>query len=331
MVTRELIPPLPVAARSAAPVAITAFGAEPDEATLFERHAASLGVQVSITAAPISEANAALADGRCVSVGHKSRVTAARLEALHRAGVRYLSTRSIGVDHIDVRAADRLGIRVEGSSYSPGSVADHTLMLMLMSLRGTASVLRRVASHDYRLEPSRGRELGELAVGVVGTGRIGAAVIQRLHGFGSRILTHDPRRPGRPLDELLEASDIVTLHAPLTPATHHLLDAARLARMRPGAVLINTARGALVDTDALLAALESGRLGGAALDVVEGEDGVFYSDRRGRPPGGRLERLHRLPNVIITPHTAYYTDRALADTVTESLRNCLRFEEQHRG
>ena len=120
------------------------------------------------------------------------------------------------------------------------------------------------------------------------------------------------------LGALLEQSDIVTLHTPLTAETHHLLDRRRIERMKHGAVVVNTGRGALVDTEALVRALESGRLGGAALDVLEGEEGIFYADCRGTPIESRLWlRLHTLPNVLITPHTAYYTDHALRDTVEQ--------------
>ncbi len=135
-----------------------------------------------------------------------------------------------------------------------------------------------------------------------------------------------------PLDELLLQSDIVTLHTPLTAETHHFLDRRRIAQLKPGAFVVNTGRGALLDTEALVDALDSGRLGGAALDVLEGEEGIFYADRRDEPVESELLlRLQKLPNVLISPHTAYYTDHALSDTVENSIINCLTFgsREQH--
>jgi D-specific alpha-keto acid dehydrogenase len=135
-----------------------------------------------------------------------------------------------------------------------------------------------------------------------------------------------------PLDELLLQSDIVTLHTPLTADTHHLLNRRRIEQMKHGAYVINTGRGGLVDTDALVSALESGRLGGAALDVIEGEEGIFYSDCRTTPiESKQLLRLQELPNVLISPHTAYYTDHALTDTVENTIINCRQFEgrKQH--
>ncbi|MER7707488.1 D-isomer specific 2-hydroxyacid dehydrogenase family protein [Kitasatospora sp. NPDC097605] len=315
---------------------ITVYGCGPDEADLFRELAPGFGVRPAVTDAPVSEATSELAAGsRCISVGHKSPVTRATLRALGGLGVGYISTRSIGYNHIDVAYAESVGILVGNVSYSPDSVADYTLMLMLMAIRDAKAIVRRTDAHDYRLSEVRGRELRDLTVGVIGTGRIGTAVLERLRGFGCRVLAHDNRQAGRPgaavervpLDELLRRSDLVTLHVPLTAATHHLLDRRALARMKDGAVVVNTGRGGLIDTEALLRELEGGRLGGAALDVVEGEEGVFYADCRDKPLESKaLLRLQELPNALISPHTAYYTDHALRDTVENSLMNCLAFE-----
>ncbi|GCB44330.1 D-lactate dehydrogenase VanH [Streptomyces sp. NL15-2K] len=318
------------------PVRITIYGCGPDEAVLFRELAPRFGVTPTITDAPVSEANVELASGsRCISVGHKTHVTNATLLALGQAGVTYISTRSIGYNHVDVEYADSVGISVENVTYSPDSVADYTLMLMLMMVREAKSIIRRSEIHDYRLSEVRGRELRDLTIGVIGTGRIGVAVMDRLRGFGCRILAHDNRPKTAadylPLDELLQRSDMVTLHAPLNADTRHLLNRQRMERMKHGALIVNTGRGALIDTEALVSALESGRLGGAALDVLEGEEGIFYADCRNKPIESKtLLRLHELPNVLISPHTAYYTDHALSDTVENSLINCLKFESRNR-
>lgn len=317
-------------------IRITMYGCGPDEAVLFRELAPDFGVQPAITDAPVSEANTELAAGSsCISVGHKTPITHATLRALGRAGVGYISTRSIGCNHIDVEYAESIGIVVENVSYSPDSVADYTLMLMLMAVRDAKAIVRRTDRHDYRLSDARGRELRDLTVGVIGTGRIGAAVMDRLRGFGCRILAHDNRPGGAvefvPLDELLRRSDLVTLHVPLTEQTHHLLDRQRLAEMKNGALIVNTARGALIDTEALVQQLESGRLSGAALDVVEGEEGIFYADCRDKTPESKgLLRLQELPNALISPHTAYYTEHALRDAVKNSLTNCLTFESRNQ-
>ncbi|MHC3474742.1 D-isomer specific 2-hydroxyacid dehydrogenase family protein [Streptomyces sp. 7R007] len=319
------------------PAGITVYGCERDEAVLFRELAPLYGVAPTITGDGVSEANIELAFGnRCISVSHKTRITDSTLLALSRAGIAYISTRSIGYNHVDVAYAAGVGITVGNVIYSPDSVADYTVMLMLMAVRDAKSTVLRADVHDYRLNDMRGKELRDLTVGVVGTGRIGAAVVQRLRGFGCRVLAHSLRRDTVAeyvsLDTLLRQSDIVTLHAPLTPDTHHLLDRRRLGLMKPGAFLVNTGRGALIDSAALIAALESGRVGGAALDVVEGEEGVFYADCRDkRVESETLLRLQKMPNVLISPHTAYYTDHALRDTVENSIVNCLDFESRYRN
>src|SRR5258708_5927074 len=168
---------------------ITIYGCGQDEAVLFRELAPRLGITLTITGAAVSEANSGLASGnRCISVGHKTRISDATLLALSRAGVVYISTRSIGCNHLNVGYAESVGISVENVAYSPDSVADYTVMLMLMAVRHAKSIIRRADIHDYRLNDVRGRELRDLTIGVIGTGRIGAAVVDRLRGFGCRIL-----------------------------------------------------------------------------------------------------------------------------------------------
>ena len=324
---------------SAAPTTgITIYGCGQDEAAVFRAMAPRFGVVPTITDAPVSEENIELASGnRCISIGHKTEVTNSTLLALSRAGVKYISTRSVGCNHIDVRFAESVGVSVGTVAYSPDSVADYTLLLMLMAVRHAKSMIRRTDTHDYRLGEVRGKELRDLTIGVIGTGRIGTAVIDRLEGFSCQVLAHDNRPKAAatyvPLDELLRLSDVITLHTPLNADTHHLLSRERIARLKHGAFVINTGRGSLIDTEALIPALESGRLGGAALDVLEGEEGIFYADHRSKPIDSKpLLRLQQLPNVLISPHTAYYTDHALRDTVENSLINCSNFDggkQQH--
>jgi D-specific alpha-keto acid dehydrogenase len=316
---------------------ISIYGCGPDEAALFREVAPCLGVTPTVIDAPISNANIGLTFGnRCISVGHKTPISTSTLRLLSEAGVAYISTRSTGVDHIDVDFARSVGISVQGVGYSPDSVGDYTLMLMLMALRNARSIITRAEVQDFRLNEARGRELRDMTVGVIGTGRIGAAVLERLRGFGCRVLAHDrnPKTTGDyvHLHELLERSDIVTLHAPLTAETTHLLNQQRLEQMKPGAIIVNTGRGSLIDTESLLSALENGKLGGAALDVLEGEEGIFYTDRRNRPIENPLfRRLQQLPNVLITPHTAYYTEHSLYDIVQNTILNCLEFEGHQHG
>jgi len=313
---------------------ITVYGCEHDEADLFDELCPRFGVVPTMTTDAASENSVIAVPGnRCISVGHKSELSAPALHALRDVGVECISTRSIGFDHIDLRAAEHLGITVENVVYAPDGVADYTLMLILMLIRDATGVLDSAARHDFRLGPTRGKDLRDMTVGVLGSGHIGTAVARRLQGFRCRVLAHSKRRSAAaaaefvPLAELLRESHVVTLHLPLDADTHHVIGRDALATMQSGAFLVNTGRGALVDTGALILALEGGHLGGAALDVLEGEEGIFYVDRTTGPIDHRfLRRLQQLPNVIVTPHTAYYTERALHDTVTRTLTNCLNFE-----
>jgi D-specific alpha-keto acid dehydrogenase len=316
-------------------VGLTVYGCEPDEAALFEQLGPRVGVVPAVTTQAVSDAPfvSTIVD-RCISVDHRTAVGARTLRTLRRSGVEHVSTRSIGLDHIDLDAARALGITVENVVYEPDGVADHTVMVILMSIRDVIGTIDAARRHDFRLPPRRGRDLRDVTVGVVGAGHIGSAVIRRLQAFGGRVLACSATRPPAAveqvaLDTLLRDSDVVTLHVPLTAETHHLLGVDRLALMKRGALVINTGRGALVDTDALLEALRAGRLGGAALDVLEGEAGIFYLDRRARPPEHQaLRELLSLPNVIVTPHTAFHTERALHDTVEGALLRCREFERR---
>jgi D-3-phosphoglycerate dehydrogenase / 2-oxoglutarate reductase len=247
-------------------------------------------------------------------------ITAAVLDALPscRLVVRY----GVGVDNVDVEAATGRGVWVANvPDYGRDEVADHTLALALALLRGVVVLDRSVRSGTWDLGSARPlRRLAVLTWGVVGCGAIGGAVAARAAGLGMRVLGYDvvgvrsaPPIERVPLEELLEAADVVSLHAALTPDSHHLIGAAALARMRPTAFLVNTARGGLVDTAALLAALDTGELAGAALDVLEQE-----------PPDELGWRLARHPRVVATPHAAWYSEEAFHTLKTEVAREALR-------
>lgn len=311
---------------------ITVFGCEPDETEVFSKLSHEFGVTVSLIKEAVSENNAKSANGcHCVSVSHKTELSESLLLALKNAGVKYICTRSIGFNHIDMQAAGQMGLTIGTAAYSPGSVAEYTIMLMLMLIRGTQSVIRRTEKQNYRLNNLRGKELQDMTVGVLGTGRIGQAVMERLKGFGCKVLAYDCSHKTEtgyvPLSELLRGSDILTLHVPLAKDTFHMIGREQFEMMKKGAFLINTARGALVDTEALADALTDGRIGGAALDVLEGEEGIFYYDCTHEAlEHPFLSVLQKMPNVIITPHTAYHTERVLVDTVSNTINNCLKFE-----
>lgn len=313
-------------------ICITVFGCEPDEAAIFSKLSDKFDVAVSIVKETVSENNAKLAAGsRCVSVSHKVKLSRAILLALKNVGVQYICTRSIGLNHIDIQAAEEAGIAVGTVRYSPGSVADYTIMLMLMLMRGMKSIIHKTERQNYCLNDIRGKEMRDMTVGVLGTGYIGQAVIDRLNGFGCNVLAYGHNQKAEanyvPFSELIRSSDIITLHVPLTKDTFHMISREQFGMMKQGAVLINTARGALVDTQALVTALEAGIIGSAALDVLEGEEEIFYCDYTHKELGHPfLPALQKMPNVIVTPHTAYYTEQVLIDAVSNTIRNCLDFE-----
>ena len=253
-------------------------------------------------------------------------ITAEVLDAMPRCRlvVRY----GVGVDNVDVEAATERGVWVANvPDYGRDEVADHTLALAMSVLRGVAVLDRSVSDGVWGLDAARPlRRLSVLTWGVVGCGAIGAAVARRAAGLGMRVLGYDlPQVPSEPpiervpLEELLASSDLVSLHAALTPESHHLIGAEALGRMRPSAFLVNTARGGLVDTAALLAALDAGELAGAALDVLETE-----------PPDDLGWRLARHPRVVVTPHAAWYSEEAFLTLKTEVAREALRVLEGGR-
>lgn len=256
------------------------------------------------------------------------------LNAFHDAGVRLVSTRTIGYDHIDLAAAKELGLTVCNAGYDPDAVADYAVMLMLMALRNEKRILQRANLHDFSMPGLIGRQMRSCTVGIVGAGKIGARVMESLSGFGCRILYWNRSKksdlPGTqvPLDVLFRESDIISLHIPLTEETHHFISREVIAAMKPGAILVNTARGGLVDTEAMIDALESGRLGGAALDVVEGETGLYHFDKTSAQIRNRaLSILKDMPNVIVTPHMAFYTREAVEQMARCSVEACRCLED----
>jgi D-lactate dehydrogenase len=259
------------------------------------------------------------------------------VEHLASCGVRLIALRCAGFNHVDLCAAQRAGVAVARvPAYSPNAVAEHTIALMLALNRKIHRAYNRVREGNFSLEGLLGFDFAGKLIGVVGTGQIGTIVTRIVTGFGCCVLAHDLRpnpeceRLGAlyvPLEELLRRSDVVTLHCPLTPETRHLIDARRLALMKPGVMLINTSRGALVDTRAAILALKSGRLGSLGIDVYEEESGLFFEDLSNRVIlDDVFTRLLTLPNVLVTGHQAFFTAEALAAIAKVTLENVTAFE-----
>ena len=299
-----------------------------DERAFFERFTREYGVEYSATSEYPTEQNAHYTRGYD-AVNIITNQTDRRMIDLYRAnGIRCIATRTIGFDHIDTAYAREVGMGVTNVSYSPDSVADYTIMLILMGCRRMPQIMARAAVQDFSLPGKMGVELPKLTVGVIGTGRIGEQVIRHLSGFGCRIIAYDIRPKASleglatytSLDELIAAADILTLHCPGTPDNHHLIDAARFREMKQGVIIINAARGSLIDSEALIAALESGKVAFAGLDTVEHEEDLYYHNRTGEIINNHaLSILRSYPNVLYSPHMAFYTDEAVSNMVENSI------------
>ena len=303
-----------------------------DEAEYFQKFSEEYGVELGIcTDAPTLE-NAHLAEGyEYVSI-ITSKIDGELMERFHRLGVKMVSTRTIGYDHVDIETAKRLGIHVSNVTYSPECVADYTVMLILMSIRKMKRIMQRAEVNDFSLPGIQGRELPNFTVGVLGTGRIGRAVIRDLSGFGCRILAYDKYENEAvkeyaqyaDLDTIYRECGLITLHMPLLDDNFHLIDKEAIGKMKDGVVIVNTARGGLIDTKALIEGIERGKVGAAGLDVIEDEFGMYYYDRKSDVLSKRdLYILRGFPNVVVTPHMAFYTDQAVSDMVRHSIESCI--------
>ena len=320
---------------------IAMFGTKPYDRVHFEKANLAAKHDLVFLEPRLGAATAKLAEGAeavCVFVNDEAR--ADTIDALAAFGVRLIALRCAGFNNVDLEAAKRRGIAVvRVPAYSPHAVAEHALALILALNRKTHKAYNRVREGNFALDGLIGFDLFGKTVGVVGTGRIGAIVARILAGFGCKILAYDVRRDPDveaggawyvPLERLLGESDIVSLHCPLSPATRHMIDAAALGRMKPRVMLINTSRGALIDTPAVLEALKSGRIGWLGLDVYEEEEGVFFEDLSQHVlQDDVLARLLTFPNVLITGHQAFLTEEALtniAETTLDNVARCQRGE-----
>lgn len=259
------------------------------------------------------------------------------LQTLFRNGVRLVALRCAGFNNVDLAAARALGVAVTRvPAYSPHAVAEHAVALLLTLNRKIHRAYNRVRDLNFSLQGLVGFDVFGKTVGIVGGGQIGKVAAQIFRGFQATVLVYDPFQDSDwatrheviycSLESLLSRSDIVSLHLPLTPESHYLIDASAVAGMKRGAILINTSRGKLVESRAIIDGLKSGHLGGVALDVYEEEEGLFFEDHSGEVlQDDELSRLLTFPNVLITSHQAFLTQEALAQIAHVTTDNLLRF------
>jgi D-lactate dehydrogenase len=290
-------------------------------------------IELSFQPARLTQETVALADQYPVVCAFiNDDLSAPVLERLAAGGTRLIALRSAGFNHVDLPTAKRLGLSVvRVPAYSPHAVAEHAVALILSLNRHLHRACNRTRDGDFSLHGLTGFDLVGKTVGVVGTGQIGATFARIMLGFGCQLLAADPYPDPQlealgarylPLDQLLEQSRIVSLHCPLTEQTRHLINLDSLYRMQRGAMLINTGRGALVDTPALIEALKSGQLGYLGVDVYEEEAQLFFADRSDLPlQDDVLARLLTFPNVVVTAHQAFLTKEALGAIAQTTLDN----------
>jgi len=290
----------------------------------------------------LTVATTALAKGTsAVCLFANDQANATTIMAFAHMGIRLIALRAAGFNNVDLNAAAEHGIAVARvPTYSPHAVAEHTFALILSLVRKIPRAYNRVREGNFSLEGLLGFDLVRKTIGIIGAGNIGSVVAQIATGFGCKVLAFDPvRRPECEcmgveyvgLGELLDRADIVTLHCPLNADTRHLIDAAALARMKAGALLINTSRGAVVDTHAVIDALKQQSLGGLAIDVYEEEEGLFFEDRSDQAiMDDQFARLLTFPNVLITGHQGFFTVEALTNIAATTIANIDSFERTGR-
>jgi D-lactate dehydrogenase len=312
------------------------FDAKAYDRPSFERCGREHDIRFRFLETKLNEDTAELArgcDAVCVFVN--DTVNAAVIEKLHQCGVRLIALRCAGYNNVDVRAAFGKIHVVHVPAYSPYAVAEHAIALLLTSVRRIHKAYNRTREFNFSLNGLTGFDFHGKTVGVIGTGKIGRIFIDICRGFGMKVIAYD-RFPAPDSgidyvtpDELFARSDVISLHCPLTDETRHMIDAAAIEKMKKGVVIVNTSRGGLIDTEALLEGIKARKIGAACLDVYEEEADVFFEDRSGHILNDDLlSRLISMPNVIVTSHQAFLTEEALDNIAETTVNNILSYFEK---
>lgn len=313
---------------------ITAYETRKDERQAFMQLAEEQHIEITYLEEALTEQNVYLAAGSDGVTILGSEINANILQKLKELDINYIATRTVGYNNIDLDAAKALDIKVSNANYGPEGVADYTIMLILMSLRKYKQAMFRANVNDYSLNGLQGKEMKDLTIGILGTGRIGAKVIESLSGFGCRIIAYDTFQNKHlinkaeyvSLDELYQQGDVISLHIPLFESTVQIVNKESLDKMKNGVVLINCSRGELMNIPDLIDAIEHEKIGALALDVFENEAGIYHFDRRTEIIKNReMAYLRQFPNVIMTQHMAFYTDAAVESMVSCGVNNLVSF------
>lgn len=315
---------------------IFVYNYKEDEKEFFEEFSKKYGVELGTYEGYPSLENAEMLKGYDGASIYVTDMNAEMLQKFHDMGIKYITTRSVGFDHFDLDKAEELGIKISTTPYAPDSVANYAIMMILMSCRKARHIIERSQMQDFTLAGKRGKDISSATVGVIATGKIGRTLIKHLSGFGCRILAYDIFQSDEvkeyaeyvDLETLYRESDIITMHAPSTKENYHMVNSETLKLMKDGVIIVNCARGNLIDTEALISGLESGKVGAAALDVIENEFGLYYNSFVSQAMDNReLALLRSFPNVILTPHTAFYTDESAKEMAENAIKGCVLFDE----
>lgn len=311
---------------------LTLFSAQPYDKEFFSANNVNYDIELDFIEGGLNEKTAALVDSEAVCVFVNDKVNAAVIAILAAKGVKIIALRCAGFNNVDVEAAKAHHIKVcRVPAYSPEGVAEHAVAMMMTLNRKTHKAYNRVREQNFSLNGLLGFNMHGKTVGVIGTGNIGQAFCKIMLGFGCRVVAFDliaNREVAAlgveymPLIDLLAASDIISLHSPLNDQTHHLVNAETLALMRRGVMLINTSRGGLIDTTAIIAALKTGHVGFLGIDVYEQEDKLFFRDlSAGIIQDDAIARLMSFPNVLVTAHQGFFTKEAMEQIATTTFQN----------
>ena len=313
---------------------IAFFSTKPYDRIWFEPMGKEYGFEIHFYEVPFHQETVSLAKGYdAVCIFVNDYVNADMIQQLYDMHVKAILLRSAGFNHVDVKAAEDKIQVLRVPSYSPEAVAEFAMTMLMTVNRYTHKAYNRTREFNMSLHGLMGVDLYRKTAGVVGTGKIWHAMIRICNGFGMEVLAYDPY-PNKELDveyvsvqELMERSDVISLHCPLTSETKHLINAQTIANMKDGVYLVNTSRGALIDTDALIDGLVAGKFGGVGLDVYEEEEGIFYEDKSNEiMRDENLARLMTFPNVLITSHMGFFTKEAMQAIAKVTLENAYALE-----
>lgn len=318
---------------------IIAYATRKDELESFDLLSKEYGHTITVEKDSFGLETAHLAKGHdAISIIGNCDCSRIPLEKIASYGIKYISIRAAGFDNVDLEACKDLGIKVTNvPAYSPSSVSEFVIGMALNLTRNIPTALDRVSKQDFSLQGLIGREIQDLTVGVVGTGRIGAKVARAFAGFGGKVIVNDLYENDevkkfaqyKSLDDLLSEADIITLHCPLMDDNYHMINESTIKNMKDDVIIINAARGGLVDTEALIDGIKSGKIKGVAIDTYEHEAGIFFKDHSGSIiQDDSLARLMQFPNVLITPHYAFYTETAVKNIIETAFDNLKKLENE---